>query len=151
MGRYGRLLDEALGVRSEGAVEGGLSGGMDGVGLTVVDLVWGHQAEAGVVMGLVVPGEERPAEPFRVLDAAEAARERRLVFEGFEVAFREWVVVGGMRPAVRLGDAEIGKQERGGLGLHRPAAVGMQSELSGRHLVLGDGAGGQHAGPVMLS
>jgi hypothetical protein len=44
-----------------------------------------------------------------------------------------------MRPAVRFGDAEIGKQERGRLCLHRAAAVGMQGELARRHLMLGDG------------
>jgi len=40
---------------------------------------------------------------------------------------------------MRAGDAEIGEQEGGGLGLHRPATIGMQGELAGRHLVLGDG------------
>ena len=87
MGRCGRLLDEALGMFGERAVEGGLSGGMDGVGLSVVDLVWGHQAEAGVVMGLVIPGEERPAERLGVLDASEAAGEFRLILESLEVGF----------------------------------------------------------------
>ena len=109
MGRYGRLLDEALGMLGERAVEGLLSGGVDGVSLSMMDLVWGYQAQAGVVMGLVTPGEERPAERLGVLDAAKAARERRLVFGGLEVAPREWVVVGGMRPAVRLGDAASGR------------------------------------------
>ena len=109
MGRCGRLLDEALGMLGEGAVEGLLAGGMDGVCLSIMDLIWGHQAQAGMVVGLVIPGEERPAEPFGVLDAAEAARERRLVFEGLEVAFREWVVIGCVRPAVRLGNAASGR------------------------------------------
>ena len=40
---------------------------------------------------------------------------------------------------VRAGDAEIGEQEGGGLGLHGPATIGMQGELAGRHLVLGEG------------
>ncbi len=44
MGRCGRLLDEALGMLGEGAVEGGLSGGVDGVGLSIMDLVWDRQA-----------------------------------------------------------------------------------------------------------
>ena len=55
MGRCGRLLDEALGIFGERAVEGGLAGSMDGVGLSIVDLVWGHQAQAGMMVGLVVP------------------------------------------------------------------------------------------------
>jgi hypothetical protein len=35
----------------------------------------------------------------------------RLVPHGLEVVFREGIVVGGVRAAVRLGDAEIGEQE----------------------------------------
>ena len=48
------MLDEALGMFGERAVEGGLAGSMDGIGLSVVDLVWGHQAQAGMMVGLVV-------------------------------------------------------------------------------------------------
>ena len=44
-----------------------------------------------------------------------------------------------MRPAVRFGDAEFGKQEGGRLCPHWPAAVGMQGELAGWHVMLGDG------------
>jgi hypothetical protein len=55
------------------------------------------------------------------------------------VAFGERVVVRGVRPVVRAGDPEIGEQEGGGLGFHRPAPIGMQGQLAGCHLVLGDG------------
>ena len=40
-GRFGRFADEALGVETEGAVEGFLPGGMDGVGLPVMHLIGG--------------------------------------------------------------------------------------------------------------
>jgi hypothetical protein len=79
-----------------------LACGVDGIDLTVMDLVWGHKADAGVVVVLVVPAEETAAETSGVLDAAEALRELRLVFEGFEVAFGERVVVGGMRSVYLL-------------------------------------------------
>ena len=36
------MIDEALGVLSEGAIEKGLAGGVDLVGLTIVYLVWRH-------------------------------------------------------------------------------------------------------------
>ena len=62
------------------------------------------------MMLLIVPIEEAAAERLGVLDTAEALRELRLVFHGFEVAFRERIVVGGVRPAVGFGDAEIGEQ-----------------------------------------
>ena len=89
-----------------------------------------------MVVVLVVPIEEAAAEASGVLDAAEALGELRLVLEGLEVAFGERVVVGDMRPVVRAGDAEIGEQQGGGFGLHRAAAIGVQGELTGRHVVL---------------
>ena len=46
-----------------------------------------------MVMLLVVPVEEGPAEAFGVLDAAEPLGELGLIFQGLEAAFREWVVV----------------------------------------------------------
>ena len=85
---------------------------MDCVGLTVMHLIGRHQADAGMVMLLIVPIEEAAAERLGILDAAEAPWKLRLVFHGFEVAFRERIVVGGVRPAVRFGDAEIGEQKR---------------------------------------
>ncbi len=113
-GRYGRVFDEALGVGDEGGVQRRLAGGMDGVGLAVVNLVWRHQAQACVVMGRVIPGEEVAAELFGILDAAEAFREPWLIFQGLEVAFRERVVVRHMWSAVRFGDAQIADGTAGG-------------------------------------
>src|SRR5450759_4355762 len=72
-----------------------------------------------MVMILIVPIEEAAAERFGVLDATEALRKLRLVFHGFEVAFRERIVIGGVRPAVRFSDAEIGEQQCRGLGADR--------------------------------
>src|SRR5450756_674324 len=85
-----------------------------------------------MVMILIVPIEEAAAERFGVLDATEALRKLRLVFHGFEVAFRERIVIGGVRPAVRFGDAEIGEQQCRGLGAHRATAVRVQGELAFR-------------------
>ena len=90
---------------------------MDGIRLAVVDLVRGHEADPGVMMILVVPVEELAAEGLGILDAAEPAGKARLVLQGFEVALGERVVVRGVRPVVRAGDAKIGEQEGGGLGL----------------------------------
>ena len=66
---------------------------MDCVGLTVMHLIGRHQADAGMVMLLIVPIEEAAAECLGILDAAEAPWKLRLVFHGFEVAFRERIVV----------------------------------------------------------
>ena len=67
-----RLFDEALWIGIEATVEGVLSGGMDGIGLAVMDLVRGHQPETNMVMLLTVPGEELAAELACILNAAEA-------------------------------------------------------------------------------
>jgi len=78
---FGQFVDEAFWVCVIGAGKGLLAGGVDGVYLSVMDLIGCHQADAGGVVGLVVPGEERPAEGSGILDAAEAARELRLAFK----------------------------------------------------------------------
>ncbi len=88
------FFDEALGVGVEGLIKGCLTGGVDGVGLSVVDLIGCHETDAGVMVVAVVPVEEGSAERLGVLYTAEALGELRLVFKGLEVAFREWVVPG---------------------------------------------------------
>ena len=73
---------------------------MDGVGLSVVDLVWCHQTDTGVMMIAVIPVEKMPAEYFCVFDAAEALWKLRLIFQGFAAALRERIVIRRIRPAV---------------------------------------------------
>ena len=136
-------VDESRGVFVERTIECELTGGIDGVGLAIMHLIWGHQADPDVMMILVVPVEEASAEASGVLDAAEALGEPWLILQGLEVAFGEWVVVRCVWPIVRAGHAEISEQQRGGLGLHRSATVGMQGELAGRHIMFRDGVIGQ--------
>ncbi len=93
---FGYFIDEAIRVVLEGLIEGFLSCGVNLVGLSIVDLVGRHQADADVVMLLVVPGEELLAEGPGVLDAAEAFWELGLIFERLEMAFRERVVIPGV-------------------------------------------------------
>ena len=86
----------------------------------------------------VVPGEELPAEDLGVLDAAEPFWKLRRIFQGFEVAFREGIVVGCVKPAAGFGDAQICQHERSGLCRHGWATVGMEGEFFRRHAMLGD-------------
>ncbi len=53
-GRAGSLFDEAVGIGEVGFVEGLLSLGVELVGLSVVDLVWRHEADAVVVVVAIV-------------------------------------------------------------------------------------------------
>ena len=132
-------IDEAVWIGVEGDLEGAKTLGVDFVDASVVDLVWGHQADSKVVVFAVVPIEEAAAEGLGVLDGAESVGELGLVFTGFEEAFREGIVVGGVGPAVGFGDAEIGEEEGGGLGFHGGPSVGVEGELAGRDGVLFDG------------
>ena len=111
---------------------------MNGFNLAVMHLIRGHEADPGVVMVLVVPLEERAAETSGILDAAEAFGEARLVFQRLEVALGERIVIRRVRTIMRAGDAKIRQQERGGFRFHRPAAIGVQRKLAGRHVVFLD-------------
>src|ERR1700691_4052285 len=82
-----------------------------------------------MTMVLVVPSKEGVAESAAVLDGAEAIRELRAILHGAELAFRIGIVVGSVRSAVGLGNAEIGQQASDWLAAHRRAAVGVESEL----------------------
>ena len=66
---------------------------MNGVGLAVMHLIRGHQADADVMVILVIPGEEAAAEGPGVLDATKTFGELRLIFQGLEMRLREGVVV----------------------------------------------------------
>jgi hypothetical protein len=91
-----------------------------------------------MTVGVVVPVDERAAVSAGVVDVVEPGGELGPVLQGLEVRLRVGVVAGGVRPAVRLGDAEIGKQERDWLGALRRAAVGVQrQDLGGDLLLLG--------------
>jgi hypothetical protein len=123
--RLGGLIQVAIGFaggsgsfltkRAECAVECDLAGGVDLVGLTVVHLVGRHQADTGMVMILIVPIKEAAAERLGVLNTTETLKwlsEKGLSLEVL------W-------PAVGFSYTEIGEQQRGGLGAHRTAAIGM--------------------------
>src|SRR5665811_1192573 len=91
--RFGLLSNEAFRVSVEGAIEDVLASGVDCVGLTVMHLIGRHQADAGMMMLLIIPIEEVAAERLGILNAAEALWKLRLVLHRFEVAFRERIVI----------------------------------------------------------
>ena len=83
-----------------------------------------------------------------VLDAAEALREVGAVLERLELRLGVGVVVGDVRPAVGLGDAQIGEQGGDRLGAHAGAAVGVEGERAGLDVVPGHGLGDQLLGQL---
>src|SRR5580658_6795835 len=70
-GRYWRFFDEALRVQTERLIEGELARRVNGVDLSIVHLIRGHEADPGMMMVLVVPIEEAATETSGILDAAE--------------------------------------------------------------------------------
>src|ERR1022692_400845 len=133
--RDGRFFDEALRILPERLIEGELAGRVNSVDLAIVHLIRGHEADPGMVMVPVVPIEEAAAETPGVLDATEAFREPRLIFQRLEVALGERVIVRGVWPIMRTGDAEVAEQQHGGLGFHRSTAIGMKGQLAWGHMV----------------
>ena len=85
LGWFGTLADEPLRGAEKRGVERGLAGCVDCVGLPEVDLVGCHQADACVMMVLVIPGEEAAAECASLFDGLEPFGELRLVFQGLEL------------------------------------------------------------------
>jgi len=92
-----------------------------------------------VAMLVVIPDEKLLTESAAIWEAAEAIRELRTVLQSSELAFRIRVVIGYIRSAVGLGDAEIGHEEGHRLRRHDPATVGVDVELTGGNLVLANG------------
>lgn len=84
-------------------------------------------------MLVVVPGEELLAEGAAVLNAAEAIRKAGPVLQGAKLAFRVRVVVRNVGSAVRLGDAQVGHQERHWFGAHDFSTVGVNGQLARRY------------------
>ena len=76
VGRSGRLVDETLRVFAERGGERDLARRVDGIGLAIMHLVRGHQADPGMAMVAVIPVEEGAAEASCVLDASEGLGKR---------------------------------------------------------------------------
>jgi hypothetical protein len=52
--RFGFFIDEAIGIDLKGLVKDGLASGVDLVGLYVMRLVWRHQADAQMMIAIVL-------------------------------------------------------------------------------------------------
>ena len=79
------MADEPFGGAREGCGEDAGAGGVELRGLAVVDGGWGHQADPGVAVGLVVPVEELAAVRAGVLDLVEPLGELGPVLQRLEI------------------------------------------------------------------
>src|SRR5580692_7861508 len=78
--------DETFGMGREGARKYSLTRGQKRIGQAVVDAVRGQQSKPGVMMLMVVPSKELPAESARVLQRTEPLGKGRAILERLEVA-----------------------------------------------------------------
>src|SRR5450759_4845577 len=85
-------------------------------GLTVMDGMGCHVADAAVAVNAVVPLEELSAMRAGVFNRTEAFREGGSIFERFELRFRVWIVIRDVRTAVSFGEVEIDEQSGHRLG-----------------------------------
>ena len=66
-----------------------------------------YQADGAMMVLLVIPGEKLLTEGAGLLNSAEFSGEARAVFQGFELRFRERVVIADMGPAMAFKDPQI--------------------------------------------
>ena len=85
--RFGRTLHKSFGVNEIGGVENGLSFFDDEWGLAMMENRWSQQADAGMMVFLVVPVDKVGGEGSGILDGAKAIRVLRSVLHRFELAF----------------------------------------------------------------
>ena len=77
-----------------------LAGGVEPRRLAGVHRRRRHIADAGVPMGMVVPGEKPLTERTGVFDGVEARRKVGLVLQGLELRFQVRIIVADTGPAV---------------------------------------------------
>ena len=123
-------VDETLRVLVVSAIQSLLTSLENRAGLTVMDHRRREPAQARMVVDMVVPVEKAPTEGLGVLDGTESFGEVGAVLQGFELGFRERVVVGHLRPGVGLGHTQVRQQQCHHLRLHRRAAVSVENQLT---------------------
>src|SRR5450830_1260464 len=139
-------MDEAFPMLRGGGGDDAMAGIENLLGPAVMDLGRSQISDAGVVVLVVVPGEEPLAEDAPLLDRAEAAGKLRAVLQGLELRLREGVVVGHVGPAVGLFDTQVRQELGHGPRAHRASAVGVSGQLAGGDPLLAAGLGDQLRG-----
>src|SRR5665811_1274805 len=90
---------------------------------TEEDVGWREQGEIGVVVGVIVPAEERREPAAGMQLAGETARVVGLVLQRLELRLAEGVVVGHVRAAEAPLDSKRRQQLRQRVALHRGAPI----------------------------
>ena len=130
-----QAVGKPLGMGPVGSFKDGRALGALGLGESIVDIVGREEADAGVVVLGVVPGEEVPTVGAGVFVGAKAVGEIRAVLHGLEMPLGERIVVGNVGARMALGDAQVSHQEGHRLRGHGRATVSMQGELAGVDVV----------------
>ena len=113
-----------------------------------MDVGGGVQAQPGVAMFVVVPAEEGLAVPRAASIESNRSGKSGRYFRVLNCASLNGLSLETCGRRVRLGDAEVGEQERHRLGGHRGAAVGVDGQLIAADALLGDRSGGSAPRPA---
>ena len=70
------------------------------------------KVDAGMPMLVVVPTKEALAKSSCIFNTTKTLRKIRPVFKGLELRFGKRIIITCVRPAVSLGDAKIGEEQR---------------------------------------
>ena len=95
--RNWRVANEAFWMSGVGLLKHAASLKLGDAGAPEVHIGWCVEADTGVAVLSVVPGEEFAAECQAMLDGPKTLRELWPVLERLELAFRERIVVGHLR------------------------------------------------------
>ena len=87
-----------------------------------------EEANANMMMLLVVPSEEALAPRASFLETGKALRIRRPVLQRFELRLRVGIVVGDAGTRMTSGDIQVDEELIEGLGGHRRAVIGMNGK-----------------------
>ena len=110
--------------------------GIHGLSVPVMNGRGRHQAQASMVMLVVIPVEEGTCPGPDVGQGAKSVREPGTILHGLELSFRVGIVIGGVGPGMTLGHAQVSQKLGHGLGAHRTAPVGVDDELVRRDVLL---------------
>ena len=133
--RHWQSSNEPLGMGFESRAQNNASLADNCFGFAIMNHFRSKQPDSTVAMFAVVPGKEILAKDATILDGAEAIGKTWTIFQRLKLRLGVRIIIGHMRAAVTLRDAEIGEQQRNRLGFHRRTTVRMNRQPSRHHVL----------------
>ena len=129
--RDGGSFHKALGVFQIGSLQDLLTLIQNGLSSSEMNIGRREETDSAVMMFVVVPAEELlPPKSRASLLTTKTFRIIGSIFQGFELCFRERIIVGNVWTGVGLRDTQIGHEQGHRFRRHRTAAVRMNRQLT---------------------